>query len=116
MEKTTIKKQKRERRHARVRARVSGTAERPRLAVFRSNAYLSGQLIDDTVGRTLAAVSTKGLKGATPKERAAEAGKMLAAAAKKQGITETVFDRGGFIYRGNIRAFADGAREGGLNF
>jgi large subunit ribosomal protein L18 len=107
------------RRHRRVRGKVSGTAERPRLAVFRSNKGISAQLIDDSSGKTLAGASwlavKKSFKG-TKTEQAAEVGKLLAAAAKKAGVEAVVFDRGGYLYHGRVKALADGAREGGLKF
>jgi large subunit ribosomal protein L18 len=107
------------RRHRRVRGKVSGTAERPRLAVFRSNKGISAQLIDDVSGKTLAGASwvgvKKGFKG-TKTEQAAEVGKLLAAAAQKVGVETVVFDRGGYLYHGRVKALADGAREGGLKF
>ena len=109
----------RHRRHRRVRGRLSGTAERPRLAVFRSNTGIYAQLVDDLEGRTLASASWLGLpksfKG-TKQEQAAEVGKRLAAAAKKAGIERVVFDRGGYLYHGRVKALADAAREGGLEF
>ncbi len=112
----TQKAQKRIRRHARVRSQVSGTAERPRLSVYRSNRYISAQLIDDVAQHTLAAVSSKEASGKTFTEKAGSAGKAMAEAAKKAGITSVVFDRGGFRYTGRVAAFAQGAREGGLEF
>ena len=109
----------RTRRHRRVRGKVSGTAERPRLAVFRSNVGISAQLIDDVRGITLASASFQGLpksfKG-TKTEQAHEVGKRLAAAAKKAGLEACVFDRAGYLYHGRVKALADGAREGGLTF
>jgi large subunit ribosomal protein L18 len=109
----------RRRRHRRVRGKVSGTAERPRLAVFRSNLGISGQLVDDVGGRTLASASwqelPKSFKG-TKSEQANEVGKRLAAAAKKAGIETCVFDRAGYLYHGRVKALAEGAREGGLTF
>jgi large subunit ribosomal protein L18 len=108
----------RKRRHRRVRGKVAGTAERPRLAVFRSNKGISAQLIDDTAGRTLAAASwlqLKSFKG-NKTEQAAEVGKHLAQAAKTAGIETCIFDRGGYLYHGRVKALADGAREGGLTF
>ncbi len=109
----------RQRRHRRVRGKVSGTAERPRLVVFRSNKGISAQLVDDLSGKTLAGASWLGLaksfKGSKT-EQAAEVGKLLAAAAKKAGIEAAVFDRAGYLYHGRVKALADGAREGGLNF
>ncbi|MBX2866413.1 50S ribosomal protein L18 [Candidatus Kaiserbacteria bacterium] len=112
----TSKTMQRTRRHARIRARVSGTAEKPRLAVFRSNRALYAQLIDDVTGKTLVSADTRKAKGATPTERATEVGTAIAEGAKKAGITTIVFDRGGFKYQGNIAALADGARNGGLTF
>jgi large subunit ribosomal protein L18 len=109
----------RHRRHRRVRKKVSGTADRPRLAVFRSNRGVFAQLIDDDTGRTLASASwltlRKGFKG-TKSEQAAAVGKALAQQAKAAGIVEVVFDRGGFLYHGRVKALADAAREGGLRF
>jgi len=106
------------RRHARVRKKVSGTSARPRLAVFRSNRHLHAQLIDDVAGRTLASVSTleADLRGAVgvPLERAARAGRLLGERASAQGITSVVFDRGGFLFHGRVKALADGARSAGL--
>ncbi len=110
--------QARMRRHRRVRGKVSGTAERPRLAVFRSNRGVFAQLVDDATGKTLAGASWVGLKGfkGDKSEQAREVGKALAAAAKKTGIESVVFDRGGYLYHGRVKALADGAREGGLKF
>lgn len=104
------------RRHQRIRATISGTSERPRLALFKSNRYLSAQLIDDTSGTTLLSVSTATQAAGTPLEKAQAAGKRLAADAKAKKITKVVFDRGGFLYSGRVKAFADSAREGGLEF
>lgn len=111
---TNIRHQKRNRRHNRIRAKVVGTTSRPRLAVFRSNTNIYAQLIDDSKGATIAAASS--LKGKKMKmtEAAAEVGKAIAAQAKERGVTQAVFDRGGFLYAGVIKAVADGAREGGL--
>jgi large subunit ribosomal protein L18 len=107
------------RRHRRVRGKVRGSAERPRLLVFRSNRGIFAQLVDDDAGRTLAASSwlelPKTFKGGKT-EQAAEVGKRLAAAAKKAGVETVVFDRGGYLYHGRVKALADGAREGGLKF
>jgi large subunit ribosomal protein L18 len=109
----------RERRHRRVRGKVRGSADRPRLVVFRSNRGIEAQLVDDDAGRTLAAAShlrlKKSFKG-DKSEQAAEVGKALAAAAKSAGIETCVFDRGGYLYHGRVKALADGAREGGLKF
>jgi large subunit ribosomal protein L18 len=109
----------RRRRHRRVRGKVTGTAERPRLAVFRSNLGISAQLVDDVSGRTVAAASWQQLKKSfkgTKAEQAREVGKALAATAKKAGVDTCVFDRGGYLYHGRVKALADGAREGGLTF
>ncbi len=116
MTKTLSKSEQRNRRHRRIRAKVSGTAERPRLAIFKSLNYIYAQLIDDTNRVTLAGASDMGLKGKTKTERAKLAGGVLAKAAKAKGVTAVVFDRGGFIYTGRVRAIADGAREAGLVF
>lgn len=105
---------RRRRRHARVRRRVRGSASRPRLAVFRSNKALYAQLIDDDAGKTLASATSLGVPGETLRERAEMVGGNIARAALKQGITEIVFDRGGFAYAGHIKALADAARVGGL--
>jgi len=116
---TLTKRQARERRHRRIRGKVAGTAERPRLAVFRSNRGIFAQLIDDETGKTLAGASWLGLaktfKG-NKSEQAAEVGKALAKAAKAAGVETCVFDRGGYLYHGRVKALADGAREGGLQF
>jgi large subunit ribosomal protein L18 len=107
------------RRHRRVRGKIRGTAERPRLLVFRSNRGIFAQLIDDDAGRTVASASwltlPKSFKG-DKTEQAAEVGKALAEAAKKAGVENAVFDRGGYLYHGRVKALADGAREGGLSF
>jgi large subunit ribosomal protein L18 len=111
-------RQRRERRHKRVRRGVFGTAERPRLVVFRSNRGIAAQLVDDVEGKTLAAASwldKRSAKGAKT-DQAAEVGKALAANAKKAGIERVVFDRGGYLYHGRVKALADAAREGGLEF
>ena len=115
---TLTKRQARERRHRRVRGKIAGTATRPRLAVFRSNRGIFAQLIDDQAGRTLASASWLGLKSFTGNktDQAAEVGKSLAAAAKQAGIETCVFDRGGYLYHGRVKALAEGAREGGLTF
>jgi large subunit ribosomal protein L18 len=115
---TLTTREARQRRHRRVRGKVQGTAERPRLVVFRSNRGIEAQLVDDLEARTLAAASwlhLKSFKG-TKTEQAAEVGKLLAANAKKAGLERVVFDRGGYLYHGRVKALADGAREGGLRF
>jgi large subunit ribosomal protein L18 len=99
-----------------VRKKVLGTAERPRLAVYRSNRHIYAQLIDDLAGRTLASASTLADGKGDPKERAKTVGTELASKAKDAGIARAVFDRGGFKYHGRIQAVAEGAREGGLEF
>ena len=112
------------RRHYRVRNKVRGTAERPRLSVFRSLRNIEGQLVDDDAGRTLLGMSTlaselKGFSTEGPNRRvehAHAAGKLLAERAKNQGIETVVFDRGGYRFHGRVKAFAEGAREGGLKF
>ena len=113
------KKAMRMRRHIRVRGKVSGTPERPRLNVFRSNANIYAQLIDDVNGVTLVAANTleKSFEGATGNAEAAKkVGLVLAERAKEKGINEVVFDRGGSVYHGRVAALAEGAREGGLQF
>ena len=115
--KTNIKTEKRERLHKKIRSRVSGTGERPRLCVFRSNRYMYAQLIDDVRGVTLCSASDISLNDKITKvERAKTVGKKLAEEAKKNKITTVVFDRGGFSYRGRVAALAEGAREAGLTF
>ena len=116
MTKLIKKSEKRARRHNRIRAKVAGTAERPRLSVFKSNMYVYAQIIDDAKGVTLAAASDMGAKGKTKTERAKIAGTELAKKAVAAGVKEVAFDRGGFIYTGRVRALAEGAREGGLVF
>jgi large subunit ribosomal protein L18 len=105
------------RRHRRVRGKIRGTAERPRLAVYRSNRGIFAQLVDDDAGKTIVSASwtTVGAKG-DKSTQATEVGKALAAAAKKNGIETVVFDRAGYLYHGRVKALADGAREGGLKF
>jgi large subunit ribosomal protein L18 len=110
--------ERRLKRRRRVRAKVHGTAERPRISVFRSNRGVFAQLIDDDAGRTLAAVNwtESDLRTLKPLEQANAAGKVLAERAKAAGIDVAVFDRGGYQYHGRVKALADGAREGGLTF
>ncbi|MGI8580276.1 MAG: 50S ribosomal protein L18 [Solirubrobacteraceae bacterium] len=105
-------------RRRRVRAKIRGSAERPRISVFRSNRGLSAQLIDDDAGRTLAAVNwtEADLRSLAGMEGAKRAGEMLAERARANGVESVVFDRGGYRYHGRVKAFADGAREGGLAF
>ncbi|HLG08264.1 MAG TPA: 50S ribosomal protein L18 [Gaiellaceae bacterium] len=112
------KRQARLRRHRRVRGKVAGTAERPRLVVFRSNRGIFAQLIDDESARTLASASWTSLEKApgSKTEQATAVGKALAAAATKAGIERCVFDRAGYLFHGRVKALAEGAREGGLQF
>jgi large subunit ribosomal protein L18 len=110
------KPQRRLKRRRRVRAKITGTAERPRISVFRSNRGIAAQLIDDVAGHTLAAVSwtEAPLRDKAPMEQAEQAGKLLAERATAAGVSQAVFDRGGYQYHGRVKAFAEGVREGGL--
>ena len=116
------REERRERRHRRVRAKVHGTAERPRLVVHRSINHVEGQVVDDVSGRTLVGLSTldaalREKRGELNKTEASHAaGKALAEKAREMGVTKVVFDRGGYLYHGNIKALADAARENGLEF
>ena len=116
------REQRRERRHRRVRAKVQGTGERPRLVVHRSINHVEGQVVDDVSGRTLVGLSTldaalREKRGEMNKTEASHAaGKALAEKAREMGVTKVVFDRGGYVYHGRVKAFAEGAREGGLDF
>jgi len=112
------KQQARLRRHRRVRAKVTGTTARPRLAVYRSNKTISAQVIDDSAGRTLAAASShdKSLASLKRADAPAAVGKLVAERAAKAGIATVVFDRGGYLYHGRVKALADAAREHGLEF
>lgn len=114
--KTLTKKERRGRRHNRVRAKVQGTAGRPRLSIFKSNTRVIAQIIDDERGVTIAAVSSEAEKGATPRERAEAAAATLAKQATEKKVAAVVFDRGGFQYMGTIKAFAEAARKAGLQF
>ena len=109
---------KRLKRHKRVRAHINGTAARPRLAVYRSNANIYAQIIDDVKGVTLVAASSldKSIEGGSNKEAAKAVGKLIAERAAEKNIVDVVFDRGGNIYHGRVKELAEGAREGGLNF
>jgi large subunit ribosomal protein L18 len=111
-------RQLRERRHKRVRRKVFGTAERPRLVVHRSNRGIEAQVVDDVEGRTLAAATWLQLKGreGSKTDQAREIGRTLAERAKAAGVETVVFDRSGYLYHGRVKALAEGAREGGLNF
>jgi large subunit ribosomal protein L18 len=110
------KSQARLKRRRRVRAKIAGTPERPRISIFRSNRGIHAQLVDDLAGATLAAVSwtESDLRSLKPMEQAAKAGQLLAERAKAAGVETAVFDRGGYRYHGRVKAFADGVREGGL--
>lgn len=119
MVKKTDRKMERTRRHLRVRTKISGTAERPRLCVYRSNANLYAQIIDDVAGKTLVSASTLDKEVKTKhanKEAAKEVGALIAKKAKANKIEEVVFDRGGYIYHGVVKELAEAAREGGLKF
>lgn len=113
--KPTTNSELRKRRHARVRSHIKGTAERPRLAVYRSNRFVSAQLIDDTVGKTIAAAHGREFKG-SQSVQAASVGSAIAEKAKAIGIAVIVFDRGGYRYGGQVKMLADAARAGGLTF
>jgi large subunit ribosomal protein L18 len=110
------REQQRARRHLRVRKRVTGTAERPRLVVFRSLKHITAQIVDDVQGRTLITVGSTGIDKGKKAEKSLEVGKQIAAKAKDVGITKVVFDRAGYKYHGRVKAVAEGAREGGLEF
>ena len=103
-------------RHERVRDKISGTPEIPRLAVYRSNKNISAQIIDDVNGTTLASANSLKLENGSNIDAAREVGKMMADVAKKAGISKVVFDRGGYLYHGRVKAFAEAARENGLEF
>jgi large subunit ribosomal protein L18 len=109
------REQKRNRRHLRVRKKVAGSPERPRLVVYRSLKHITAQIVDDVAGRTLMTVTSSALTGKKT-EKSTEVGKRIAARAKEAGITRVVFDRAGYKYHGRVKAVADGAREGGLEF
>ncbi len=113
---TKTRQEARLRRHARVRGKVAGTTERPRLAVYRSNQFTYAQVIDDVSGKTLASADSRQIATGDKRSRAREVGKLVADRAKAAGITRVVFDRGGYVYHGRIQALAEGAREGGLEF
>jgi large subunit ribosomal protein L18 len=110
-----LKRQARLRRHRRVRKVVTGTAERPRLAIYRSNRHIYAQLVDDRASRTLASASDLDAGGGNKTNRAKQVGQAIAERAKAAGIDNAVFDRGGRLYHGRVKAVAEGAREGGLS-
>ena len=104
------------RRRARVRAKISGTTERPRLTIFKSHRYIYAQLVDDSQGHTLAAADSRAVKSGKPTEQAKKVGQLIALRGKAAKVTKVVFDRNGYIYGGKIKIVADAAREGGLIF
>ncbi|MCS7037757.1 MAG: 50S ribosomal protein L18 [Saprospiraceae bacterium] len=112
------RQENRKRIHLRIRKKIAGSPERPRLSVYRSNKEIYCQLIDDTKGHTLAAASSREINGvsATKTEKARQVGKLIAEKARASGIELVVFDRGGYLYHGRVKALAEGAREGGLRF
>jgi len=116
MKSLNAKLEKRTRRHVKIRAKVSGTKEIPRLSVYKSNKHISAQLIDDSSSKTLVGVHSRDVKGKTMMEKAEAVGLSIAQKAKEKKVTKIVFDRGGFIYTGCIKALAEGARTGGLKF
>ncbi|MFH0804041.1 MAG: 50S ribosomal protein L18 [Candidatus Zambryskibacteria bacterium] len=113
---TKIKKIQRERRKKRIRAKIFGVSDKPRLSIFRSNKYITAQLIDDSKGVTLASATSKDIKGKNVLEKAKAVGESIAEQAKTKKISKIVFDRSGYIYTGSVSAVADGARSGGLKF
>ncbi len=115
MAKTAKKVTQRQRIRRRIRSKISGTPERPRLAVFRSNKHIYAQLIDDMAGHTLAAASTRETEGTIGVDASKAVGQRIAERAKEAGVERAVFDRGGYRYHGNVKAVAEGAREAGLN-
>ncbi len=112
----TTKKDRRIKIKTRIRGKVSGSAERPRMTVFRSNKQIYVQLIDDVAGRTLLAASSKGIEEGTKCEVAAKVGELVAKKALEAGVTTVVFDRNGYLFHGRVKSLADGARNGGLKF
>ena len=116
MKKVNVKKMKVQRRHNKIRAKIFGTEEKPRLSVFKSNKYIYGQLINDDKAETIISLSSMKVKGKTFMDRCTETGKEMAKLALGKKIEAVVFDRGGFKYVGRVKAFADGARAGGLKF
>lgn len=112
----SVKSERRIKIKFRVRNKISGTSERPRLTVFRSNKQIYAQVIDDLSGKTLASASSLGIEKMPKKEQAAKVGELIAKNAQEAGITTVVFDRNGFLYHGRVKELADAARKGGLNF
>lgn len=116
MKSSNLKLEKRTRRHAKIRSTISGTSAVPRLSVYKSNKYISAQLIDDEKSVTIASSHSRDVKGKTMMEKSVAVGKDIAEKGKAKKVSKVVFDRGGFVYTGNVKALADGAREGGLKF
>lgn len=116
MNKDKSKKLAKNRRAIKIRAKIKGSNIKPRLSVFKSNAYMFAQIIDDQTGKTLVSLHSKNIKGDNKTAISFELGKAIAVKAKEQGIGAVVFDRGGNLYHGRVKAIADGAREGGLEF
>lgn len=116
MNKNKAKQILKERRHKRIRTKVSGTSDSPRLSVFRSLNHISAQIIDDVAGKTLVSAKDAEIKSGTKTEKAAEVGKLIAQKATEKGVKKVVFDKGSYKYHGRVKALADGAREGGLEF
>lgn len=110
------KQERRNKIKARIRGKISGTAERPRMSVFRSNKQIYVQLVDDMTGKTLVAASSKGIEEGTKSEIAAKVGKAIAEKALAAGVAQVVFDRNGYLFHGRVKSLADAAREGGLKF
>lgn len=110
------KQERRNKIKTRIRGKVSGTAGRPRMTVFRSNKEIYVQLVDDSEGKTLASASSKGIEGGTKSEKAAKVGQAIAEKALASGIAEVVFDRNGYLFHGRVKSLADAARNGGLKF
>lgn len=110
------KQERRNKIKARIRGKISGTAERPRMSVFRSNKQIYVQLVDDMTGKTLAAASSKGIEEGTKSEIAAKVGKAIAEKALAAGVAQVVFDRNGYLFHGRVKSLADAARKGGLKF
>ena len=110
------KQERRNKIKARIRGKISGTAQRPRMSVFRSNKQIYVQLVDDLEGKTLASASSKGIEAGNKTEIAAKVGKAIAEKALAAGLTEVVFDRNGYLFHGRVKSLADAAREGGLKF
>jgi len=116
MKSSNLKKEKRTRRHVRIRSTISGTNECPRLSVFKSNKHISAQVIDDEKSVTIASAHSRNVSGKTMADKATAVGKLIAEKLVAKKITKVIFDRGGFMYTGNVKALAEAARKGGLKF